>query len=212
METKILADMYKNTASDSRNNTRASAGRTRKEDKRTKYTKMFLKEALLRLMEEKPVGQISTTELCKTAEINRNTFYSHYAAVQDVLSALEDEIEENLLKTLTFDAEPKVMIEEIIKNISENSKIFTVLLSPNGDFTFAKRLFDDIEDRCTEELRRKGINLSNSELHYLFSFVFIGGSAIVQCWLSEGMKKTPKEISALMFNLIENGISYYEEK
>jgi hypothetical protein len=46
-----------------------------KEDRRVLYTKMFLREALLELMREKPVDRITPTELCRRAGINRNDTY-----------------------------------------------------------------------------------------------------------------------------------------
>ena len=38
-----------------------------KTDRRILYTKIFLKEALLELMKEKPVDKITPTELCRKA-------------------------------------------------------------------------------------------------------------------------------------------------
>ena len=35
-------------------------------DRRVKFTKMVLRESLLELMREKPIGEITVTELCKT--------------------------------------------------------------------------------------------------------------------------------------------------
>ena len=45
----------------------------KKIDRRVRYTKMVLRESLLELMKTKPVVKITTTELCKHADINRNT-------------------------------------------------------------------------------------------------------------------------------------------
>ena len=66
-------------------------------DQRVMLTKKILKDALLSLMEEKSINKITPTELCRRANINRNTFYSHYRAPEDILHEMEDEI----LKDLT---------------------------------------------------------------------------------------------------------------
>ena len=38
-------------------------------DRRVKFTKMVLRESLLELMREKPIGEITVTELCKNARV-----------------------------------------------------------------------------------------------------------------------------------------------
>lgn len=69
-------------------------------DRRTRYTKMVICDALLTLMEQKPFGKISVTEVCKKAEINRGTFYLHYLDLEDVLDQLLQEILENTTGTI----------------------------------------------------------------------------------------------------------------
>ena len=64
----------------------------KKEDRRVAYTKMFLKESLLSLLQEKPIGKITPTELCRRADINRNTFYTHYESPEALLRSIEEEL------------------------------------------------------------------------------------------------------------------------
>lgn len=59
--------------------------KTRKEDRRTKYTRQTIKENFLKLLEKKQFSKITVTEICKLAEINRGTFYLHYYDTEDVL-------------------------------------------------------------------------------------------------------------------------------
>ncbi len=55
------------------------------EDRRTKYTRKAIRDALMELLNTKPYSKISVTEICRLAEINRGTFYIHYYDVDDVL-------------------------------------------------------------------------------------------------------------------------------
>ena len=43
-------------------------------DRRVKFTKMVLRESLLELMREKPIGEITVTELCKNAAVYIGVF------------------------------------------------------------------------------------------------------------------------------------------
>lgn len=64
----------------------------RKPDRRTSYTKDLIKKTLLSLMEKSEFTKISVTTICKTAEINRGTFYIHYCDLYEVLEELITEM------------------------------------------------------------------------------------------------------------------------
>ena len=47
-------------------------------DKRVRRTKLQLKQAFIKLMEEKNYDQITVTDIVNRADYNRATFYRHY--------------------------------------------------------------------------------------------------------------------------------------
>ena len=63
-----------------------------KSDRRVRYTRMVLKQALLSLMLERPITRITVTEICERAEVNRATFYAHYADPYDLVARIEKEL------------------------------------------------------------------------------------------------------------------------
>ena len=50
--------------------------KTRKQDRRTRYTRQTIKDTFLELLKQKSFTKITVTEVCKNAEINRGTFSS----------------------------------------------------------------------------------------------------------------------------------------
>jgi hypothetical protein len=52
---------------------------------------MVIKEALLDLLAKKDYSDITITDICRTSEINRGTFYLHYTNSWEVLDALFDD-------------------------------------------------------------------------------------------------------------------------
>ena len=48
--------------------------KTRKQDRRTRYTRQTIKDTFLELLKQKSFTKITVTEICKNAEINRGTF------------------------------------------------------------------------------------------------------------------------------------------
>ena len=69
-------------------------------DRRTKYTKSVIRQALFDLLKEKPLNKITVTDICKMADINRSTFYSYYedALISQVTGY---SVKENLSSLLT---------------------------------------------------------------------------------------------------------------
>ncbi|WP_286946022.1 TetR/AcrR family transcriptional regulator [Acetobacterium sp. UBA5834] len=44
----------------------------------------------MELMETRPISKISVKMICETADINRSTFYAHYADQYALLTQLEE--------------------------------------------------------------------------------------------------------------------------
>ena len=65
--------------------------KTRKTDRRTLYTRMVIKDALLSLLADKEYADVTIADLCREAEINRGTFYLHYSNLHEVLEELFDD-------------------------------------------------------------------------------------------------------------------------
>ena len=63
-----------------------------KNDRRVRKTRSLLRQALVRLMNEKSIQEITVTQLCEACDINRGTFYLHYTDVYDLLSRIEEEM------------------------------------------------------------------------------------------------------------------------
>ena len=63
----------------------------KKENQRMRLTKLLFKNALITLLQKKTIYQISVTELCDAAELNRSTFYKYYENVRDIVTELQKE-------------------------------------------------------------------------------------------------------------------------
>ena len=74
--------------------------KTRKQDRRTRYTRQTIKDTFLELLNQKNFTKITVTEICKNAEINRGTFYLHYYDIYDVLSDILNDMTQDMLTTV----------------------------------------------------------------------------------------------------------------
>lgn len=68
----------------------------RKTDRRTLYTEQAIKDALLQCCKSTSYRDVTITDVCRTAEINRGTFYRHYRNLPEVLDEILDDVTDQL--------------------------------------------------------------------------------------------------------------------
>ena len=90
-----------------------------KENQRITLSKRLLKEALLRLLTRKQLDQITVSELCGEASINRATFYRHYGTPRDVLKDIEWDCSRELRSTMI---KPRTMAD--IRKVTEHICVY----------------------------------------------------------------------------------------
>ena len=109
----------------------------KKMDARVRYTQRVVKEAFLDFLKEKPVNKITVKEICEKAQINRATFYSHYADAFDLLSSIEEEaileLEERIREAARED---KDILEAVIQGICNPDNVRALRASSHGDPRF----------------------------------------------------------------------------
>ena len=82
----------------------------KKVDRRVRKTKRQLRLALTKLLQEKPIKDITVREIADMVDINRGTFYLHYKDVYDMLEQVEAEMFEEFNQILN--AQPSIVNAE----------------------------------------------------------------------------------------------------
>ncbi|WP_193708330.1 TetR/AcrR family transcriptional regulator [Alkalibaculum sporogenes] len=178
----------------------------KKDDRRVIYTKMVLRESLIKLLEKKNISQIYVKEICEIADINRGTFYAHYNDQFDLLNKIQDDLFENIkmhLSAYTNDdihTPPVDMVEKIFEYIKENSKLCKLLLSDGGDLKFQKRVLTLVYEKSINEIT-KNSSISKEDAEYIHAFQLTGCLGIIQKWLDDDMKKSPYFIAETIIKL-----------
>nr|WP_306220584.1 TetR/AcrR family transcriptional regulator [Cohnella sp. WQ 127256] len=70
-----------------------------KTDRRVHKSRSALKQALLEWMSHKPFSNISISDIVKTADLNRGTFYKHYIYKEDLLNDILDDVITDLIRS-----------------------------------------------------------------------------------------------------------------
>lgn len=181
-------------------------------DRRIKYTKMVLKECLVKLLLEKPISRITIKEICSEADINRATYYSHYTDQFDQLKQIELEFISDINSFLDgFSADKEesyvlLMTEKIFAYLKTNGELCRALLGKNGDMDFQTNIMKIVAKRVIDEWQKnKGLKQSISE--YTYIFIISGCMGIIKKWLFEDIERTPLEMAKLVISLTNDGIN-----
>ena len=175
----------------------------KKTDRRVKYTKMVIKNSLIKFLKQKPISKISVKEICDDADINRATFYAHYMDQYDLLRQIEDEIIDNVvqyLEVFNFKENDLISIEiteKILIYIEENSELFDLLLNSNGDIQFYQEVIKIIGWKHFVPLISND-SIKEEDAEYIFHFLASGAVGVIQMWLKNGMKNTARELAEII--------------
>lgn len=159
-----------------------------KSDRRVRYTKMVLKNAVVDLMQEKPIGKITVKEICEKADVNRGTFYSHYSDQFDLQKQVFDELVsgvDQIMDSSYFSANVErsgEMLTRIFGYLHDNRRIVSVMLGENCTI--------DLQGEILSFLKRKNLfgllPPQSSVGEYLYAFTASGCLGVVRKWLLDG--------------------------
>lgn len=176
------------------------------ENQRIRLTKKMLKDALINLLQQKKISEITTCELCKHAEINRATFYKYYSIPNDVLI----EIKNNLITeldniVLNYQNDSSHLISAL-NYLKDNQIIFLILVNniPSKELeeslfysnAIKKILLDNIDDKYTKNNRDN-----------IYQFICYGSYSIINKWIFNGCIEPSENIANFIHN-IANKIIY----
>ena len=179
-----------------------------KGNRRTLYTKKIIKESLIELLQTNDIHQITVTSICNKANINRGTFYSYYKDSFDLLKSIEDDLFDQILsylnETPTKDYTDSLLIK-VLELISENKDLCNILLCKQKD-GIIDRIIDITNKANLRNLFYKSNEFNDSHFDYLIRYSVSGILAIIQVWLRNNLKESPKEIVKIINNI--NKLNY----
>ena len=112
------------------------------ENRSVRLTRKRLSDALITLLMQKPVREITVRELTELANVSRGTFYFHYTDIYDLMDHVEREqihtlelLMDDILPRLEEDSTPEAL-RALFSYMDENDGIWSVLLGTNRDTAF----------------------------------------------------------------------------
>lgn len=180
-----------------------------KGNRRTLYTKKIIRESLIELLQTNDIHQITVTNICNKADINRGTFYSYYKDAFDLLQSIEDELFDQILRYLNEtpakDYTDSLLIK-VLELIAENKDLCKILLCKQRDGRIIDRILYIASKANLKPLFDKSSEFDESHFNYLIRYSVGGILSIIQVWLENNLKESPREIVKIINNI--NKLNY----
>lgn len=176
-------------------------------------TAVKMDQALIALLEKKDFSYITVSEICKTAGVNRSTFYLHYETVGDLLEETTRYLLDDFMACFPMDIEQisvqyrngdskelnfvtEKYLHPYLNYIRDNRRVFSTVLSNGSSFGFEgifdrlyRHIFDPILERFHYPIAHRP---------YVMRFYLNGLNAVVTEWLSHGCEQSVEELSAII--------------
>ena len=168
-----------------------------------RMTKQRLYQALITLLQQKSLREITVRELTELAGISRGTFYFHYADIYALMDQMEaaqlarlNDLMDSLLPGISQEEVPPALVA-LFTYMTENPDLCTALYGKSWEFTRnAKKL---IAERCLGEFAPGG---GTEEQKYTLVFAVNGCFGTIVAWQEAGFDLPPAEIARITWQAI----------
>ena len=183
-----------------------------KMDRRVKYTKHQLQEALIALLETYSINKISVSMLCEKADVNRSTFYAHYENAFQLLEQMERQAMADLQGYILSHSEPykeanlEQTMLQIMNYVEKNARLFRALLGKNGGWDFKGVLIQllntELTGILTPQLRENRVMFD-----YVTEFSVSGSISVILRWLETGLKEPPEDMAKMVTHMLLKNVA-----
>ena len=162
-------------------------------NKRKKESMERIEKIFIELLQTKELNEISVSDICKRAGLNRTTFYANYTDIYGLADAIRDKLESevtNLYKEVTHGFNSNDYLK-LFRHIKDNQIFYKTYFKLGYDNNY--KIF-----RYDTALAHR--HFQNRFIEYHMEFFKAGITQIIKIWLKSGCKESPED----MFEIIKS--------
>ena len=165
-----------------------------KNNKRYKMSCEKIETAFLTLILNHKYEDISISQICEMADINRSTFYVHYDDINDLIIKIESKFANSMASIFNFGLrQNNEAFIEMFKFIEKNRYFYKAFLN----IPYATLAETNIKNNVLTNLK-DFTNINDSELFYRASFFGAGIKEMCRIWLARDCKESPEQMANLL--------------
>ncbi|MDF7641508.1 TetR-like C-terminal domain-containing protein [Bifidobacterium sp. ESL0784] len=161
-------------------------------NKRKQASQEKIENAFTALVREKDVSEISVTEICRKAEVNRSTFYASYTDIKDLMDAIEERMLADF-HDLYADEEANGYnsndFSKLFAHIKEHQDFYRAYFKMGLDLRFQPERYDT---NLAEKYYPSG------DIAYHRAFFRAGITALIKLWLENGCDLSPDRLFTIL--------------
>ena len=161
-------------------------------NKRRKNSQEKIERAFVHFLQTKEINEISVTDICKEAKLNRSTFYANYLDVYDLAEKIVKKIENDVFMLYQEERETKNNTNDFLKlfrHIKENQIFYKTYFKLNRDKHFIIQQYDTNLSKLMYE---------DKFIDYHIEFFMAGLKKKKKKWLNNDCKESPEEIDHIL--------------
>ena len=173
-------------------------------DRRIRRTQKLLKESLIELMSEKDFKDITIKDITEHADLNRGTFYLHYADTYELLKAVEDGVTGDLQSMIDSHLEQAhaeqslvPVLLPVIRYIVKNEKLCRNLFENDYASDFHTAIHSLIYQNGYRIIEQRFRFSPTAFSDYFFEFVTYGLIGVLRKWINGGMRESEDELARI---------------
>lgn len=170
-------------------------------NKRKKESQEKIQKVFIELIQTKEINEITVSDICKKANLNRTTFYSNYIDIYDLADKIKEDLFQEVLKLYPTETQTKKHSYDFLKlfnHIKENQLFYKTYFKLNyeNDFDVLEGMID------YGEVEKYLDNKEN--INYHITFFKHGLNAVIKRWLYYGCKESPEEMRDVIVSEYKN--------
>ena len=161
-------------------------------NKRRRESRSRMEAAFVRLLQERELGQITVTDICKEAGVNRTTFYANYLDLYAMAEAVQKRLEAEVAELYREEREQGHNSNDFLKlfrHIKENQLFYKTYFKLGLDGKFQITEYD---------VHLAAAHFDNRHIEYHMEFFRSGLNAIIKKWLQNDCRESPEDIFAVV--------------
>lgn len=170
------------------------------ENRRVRMTKQLMKDALLELLEQQKLVNITVTAICENADVHRSTFYKYYTDPENLLKDIEQDLLDRIpMPSQLFDQQNQEQLltatTAYFDDVKENKKVYRILFGESAGNSFAPKL---VEFLCSGDIPIGG---STDDLTDRFIRLYIANGTVgmLREWVEKDFPISSREIAEKMY-------------
>lgn len=181
-----------------------------KHERKFKNTARKMQDVLIGLIEQKEFDEITVSDICRLAGVNRSTFYAHYRNTVDLLEEEEQDMiltfdealnhicNVNLLSECPEFSDGSLLLNDHVLTfylsfVKEHQRVFRIYNDKKPLF-HNKEHFYQFKNLFFKRIYQRFTELSDTNITYISLYYLAGIEAIVEQWVNTNCNETEEEI------------------